>query len=67
MRHLLYRALRSEHGIKIKTDNPALLRAKLYAERREDPSLMRLRLFISPKDPNEVWLVKDRRAKPDAS
>lgn len=60
---LLTKALCSEHGIKIKTDNPAELRKRLHVEilqQEEDSPLVALRLRISPTDPNELWIIKPK-------
>ena len=55
----LYQALNSKFGIIIQTDNPELLRQKLYAERKKDPDLARISITISRTDPQtQIMLVK---------
>lgn len=56
-----YEALASECGVIIKTDDPALCRAKLYAIRKElkDPDLESIAIMTSPSNPDQdLWLVK---------
>jgi len=59
---LLYEALRAEVGIKVSVISPSveLFRAKLYAARKDsnDPDLDQLAFWISPLDPNVVWIGK---------
>lgn len=61
-----YRALNSTFGIVIKTNDPLLLRQKLYLERSKakDPTLQGIILAESRKDPSgELWLVKKLEQK----
>lgn len=54
----LYKALNSEHGVVISTDNPDLLRQKLYAARKTDPDLAAISISTSRTNPSEeLWLV----------
>jgi len=56
---LLYEALGSTLGIRVETENPDLLRQRLYTERRKNPEFAVLSLHISPLNPgNEVWICK---------
>lgn len=59
---LLYDALRAERGIKVRVISPSveLFRAKLYAVRKEsfDPELDQLAFWISPINPNIIWIGK---------
>lgn len=56
---LLYRALNSECGIAVRTDNPDKLRQQLYRARKQDEDLACLTLAASRTDPeNELWIVK---------
>jgi len=61
---LLYAALRAERGIKVHVISPSveLFRAKLYAARRDsnDPQLDVLALWISPVNPQHLWIGKKR-------
>lgn len=59
MLELWYQALRAKVGIRIRTDNPAALRPKLYAARVEclDPELNELTLRLPHGISNEVWIV----------
>lgn len=50
------RALNSEHGIAITTDNRGLLRQHLYAARRGDLKYEDIVMVIPEKD-DEIWLV----------
>jgi hypothetical protein len=57
---LLYNALHSPLGIKIQSSDPAFLRQKLYAARRElnDPDLANLSFVESPINPEHLWIVR---------
>ena len=58
---LLYKALASKLGIVIRTTTPELLRAKLYATRKElmDPRLEVLSIKPSYTHPeSEIWVVR---------
>lgn len=57
---LLYTALHAEVGIKVHVISPSveLFRAKLYAIRKDDPALADLSFWISPINPNHVWIGK---------
>ena len=57
---ILYKALRAEIGIVVRTNDPERLRQKLYAARKEDEDLASLRITISRTSPeNELWIVKN--------
>lgn len=57
----LYRALGAKVGVVINTDNPRLFRDKLYEARRkaDDPDLHGLSIVVSPRNPNELWILKN--------
>lgn len=58
---LLYDALRSDLGIIVETNEPKILRAKMYAARKEadDPELDCLSLLESPTNPDQdLWILK---------
>ena len=56
---LLYEALGSPLGIRVETENPDLLRQRIYTERRKNPEFAALSLHISPLNPaTEVWICK---------
>lgn len=55
----LYRAMNSEFGVVVQTNNVERLRAKLYAERKKDPDLAALSINISRTSPEtEIWIIK---------
>ncbi len=57
----LYQALESTYGIVLTTDNPRILRARLYRARAsaQDPDLARLQFRPSPDTPEtELWIIK---------
>lgn len=57
----LYKALNSEFGVIVRTDNPERLRQKLYAERKKDPDLACISINISRTQPeSEILLVKTK-------
>lgn len=59
---LLYAALRSPYGLKVRTDNFNLLRNKLYAIRRQHKELSSLSLTSSPLEPDAVlWIMKNEQ------
>lgn len=60
---LWYKALAAQVGVIIKTDNPDLTKAKLYALRKaaNDPDLDQISIRVSPESPDELWLVKGSR------
>lgn len=60
MIHFLYEALEEPIGLIIRSDEPTLLRQKLYAERKKDPRLRALRIVASPSDERELWIIKKR-------
>lgn len=67
MLDLWYNALHSQFGIVIQTDNPSLVKQKLYRARSEsgDLALGEISICASPLNPStEIWLVKK---KPDAA
>lgn len=53
-----YAALRSAHGIVLRTDDPERAKARLYAARAEagDPALESISICL-PR-PGELWLVR---------
>lgn len=56
---LLYQALRSEHGIVVSSNDPAALRQKLYAVRKQDEELSVLTFQISATSPeSELHIVR---------
>lgn len=59
---LLYTAFHSEVGIVVETNDPNLLRQKLYAVRKQDADLQVLSFLTSPDKPaGELWIVKNVR------
>jgi len=55
-----YLALRSPHGVAIKSNNPLNTTAYLYRVRRDsgDPDLSSMHVVTSPIDPkSEVWII----------
>lgn len=62
--HLLLRASESEIGLKVFTNNPQLLRNKLYAERRKVPEFSNL-TFIQPPEgaDTRLWIIKKERRR----
>lgn len=58
VRAILYEALGSTVGLRISTNNPQLLRQRLYTERRASVEFEPLSIHISPTSPSaEVWIV----------
>jgi hypothetical protein len=58
---LLYEALGEPAGLAVETNNPELLRQRLYTERRKDAALENLSIHISPSNPSgEVWIVNKK-------
>lgn len=55
-----YRALHSPIGIELVCSDTALIRARLYAARKEskDSDLDQIAICQSPFDPMRLWLVK---------
>lgn len=60
---IMFQALRSEHGLIVQVNDPAALKRKFYALRKENPELEPLSLVAGLDDANHLWLVK---AKPNA-
>ena len=61
MEAYLYQALETKWGIVLTTDNPNVLRARLYRARAnlQDPDLARLQIRPSPHAPeSEIWIIK---------
>jgi hypothetical protein len=57
----LYEALTTERGIVVASDDPLLLRTRLYVERRKDPILAQLSFVLSPFNPQgELWIVRTK-------
>jgi hypothetical protein len=64
----LYRALESDIGIVVKTNNPELLRNRLYAARQQaqNPAFEALTLMFSRSNPKtELWIAKNQKAEPN--
>lgn len=62
---LLYDALREEFGLVVNTNDPEMLRQKLYPLRKEDSAFAQLSFVISPINPTgQLWIVK---AKPNGT
>ena len=58
---LLYEALATDLGLAVSTNNPELLRQRLYTERRKDAALEVLSIHISPLNPGgELWIVNKK-------
>lgn len=56
---LLLQALNTEHGLKVPTDQPTILKSRLLTARKEDPALSSLKIELSRDKPDEeVWIVK---------
>lgn len=56
---LLLRAAESEFGIAVTTDNPTLLRNRLYKLKKTQPSLSKLAIVSPPIDSDRtLWLVR---------
>lgn len=53
---LWHRAASASLGIRIKTDDPALLRQQLYAARGQDGGFQDLSIIL-PSTPNQLWIV----------
>lgn len=62
---ILYEALASPLGLLVETNNPAALRAKLYAVRRADADLECLSIHLAPTNPNGALFIVKQGA-PDA-
>jgi len=63
----LFRALDAKVGIVVSTNNPDLLRTKLYAARRQamNPIFEELSILISRTSPsNEIWIVRKTPQEP---
>lgn len=60
-----YQALAMERGVVLKTDNPKLLVAKLYAARKAamDPDLEVLSIVLSPLASDQVWIIRNGSAQ----
>lgn len=57
--HLLLRASESELGISVTTNNPQLLRNRLYAERKKYPEFGGLSFIQPPINPEStIWIIK---------
>lgn len=58
VRALLYEAAGTSVGLRVETNQPELLRQRLYTERRSDPDLENISIHLSPTNPSgELWLV----------
>lgn len=65
MINYLYDALASEFGIIIKSNDPLMLRARLYPLRKSDPQFLELSFVLSPDAPeSDLWIV--RKVRPHA-
>jgi hypothetical protein len=56
---VLYAAVNSELGVRVKSNDIMLLRQRLYVARGADPEFATLRFSPSPIEPNELWIVKN--------
>jgi hypothetical protein len=61
---LLYRALASEIGIVVETDDPVRLKQQLYAARAKDPDLACLSFLTSPLNPQGQVLITKKDTTP---
>lgn len=65
MIEFMYDALRSPHGIIVKSKSAERLRTKLYPLRKQDERFHELSFVLSPFNPTtELWII--RRVKPHA-
>lgn len=55
---LLYRALASDVGVCVETNDPDRLRQKLYPIRKGLPDFDCLAFVISPLNPQDLWIIK---------
>jgi hypothetical protein len=55
---LMMKALDTDIGIVIRTEDPSKLRQKLYAIRREDSTFANLAFVLTPDAPTELWILK---------
>tara|TARA_R110000868_G_scaffold274194_1_gene533414 strand:+ start:842 stop:1051 length:210 start_codon:yes stop_codon:yes gene_type:complete len=56
---LLFSALAAEFGLRIQTNNPELLRQKLYSARKTDETFSALTFLPAPNNPTaELWIIK---------
>ena len=57
---LWYKALHSQYGIVVETDNPTLCIQKFYQARKEidDPQLQTIGIKKSPTNVDQLWLIK---------
>lgn len=65
-RFLMMEAEETPLGIAITTNEPQLLRNKLYALRRESPGCFTSLSFVIPPVPGELWIVKKETANGEA-
>ena len=65
-RFLMMEAEEAPLGIAVTTNEPQLLRNKLYALRREMPGCFTNLSFVIPPIPGELWLVKRENADGEA-
>jgi hypothetical protein len=56
---VLYAAVNSELGVRVKSNDIMLLRQRLYVARAGNPEFEALRFSPSPIEPNELWIVKN--------
>jgi hypothetical protein len=58
---VLYAAVNSELGVRVKSNDIMLLRQRLYVARSGNPDFEALRFSQSPVNPNELWIVKNAK------
>lgn len=60
---ILFEAMASEEGLRIRVEAPTKFRQQLYAAQRKNPLFSELSFHISPINPNnEIWIVKKDKA-----
>lgn len=63
---LLYDAMSKDIGIIVASEEPLVLRQKLYALRRQDALFEPMSFVLSPTNPaGELWLLKSRPMRED--
>lgn len=67
LERLLEEALAAKWGKRVKCNNGDALRRKLYVVRQTRTEFKDLMLRISPRDKNEVWIIKKVRGDEDAA
>lgn len=55
----MWKAVHSEHGVAVSTDNVEAMRRKFYAIRKKQPEFQCLSTVVPGQgDPAEVWIVR---------